>query len=143
MVIFLELDQEPEAPSHMTLIYKNRGRHYWFDHLWIYHKGIHRLNNLQDGLYYIVKLYRENLWATPKQKVIVRQVKSAPPYGCTCDRFMKFIHTQPVINIRKDELLQMIKESKSFNREKSLEKSNELEPTIHGKFVVGFEEFHT
>lgn len=99
-VFYYELLLAPNYPTHTTLIYtskiRNRGRDQsvgrdefnWFENSWYEKRGIHPFNSLSDAIVQISESHKKS--HTSDEKVIIRELKTAPKYGISCDEYMKW-----------------------------------------------------
>ena len=47
-VMNIEIDLENESPWHAFLIYKDKGKYYWFENAWYNERGIHEYNSYEE-----------------------------------------------------------------------------------------------
>lgn len=47
-VMNIQIDLENESPGHAFLIYKDKGKYYWFENAWYNERGIHKYNSYEE-----------------------------------------------------------------------------------------------
>lgn len=99
-VIYVEVNDDKNCPSHSFLIYKNPGDDqtvYWFEHSWGQYKGIYKYNDLRSCVHDVVTKCVVSFNTTGK--TIVRNMNTPPKYGCSCDEFMNHAHRSDAIDM--------------------------------------------
>ena len=97
-VIYIEIDDEKDIPTHTFLIYEDDEGYYWFEHSWGQFRGIHKFIHLKDLITTVISNHQQfnNDNTSP---VNVRLLSKAPRFGITCDEFMNYARDQNGIDI--------------------------------------------
>lgn len=97
-VIYIEIDDVEDIPTHTFLIYEDDEGYYWFEHSWGQFRGIHKFIHLKDLITTVISNHQQfnNDNTSP---VNVRLLSKAPSFGITCDEFMNYARNQNGIDI--------------------------------------------
>lgn len=97
-VIYIEINDGKDIPSHTFLVYEDDNGYYWFEHSWYQFRGIRKFIHLKDLLNTVITNHQKfnNDTTSP---VVVKTLSNAPSYGITCDEFMNYARNQKSIDI--------------------------------------------
>lgn len=99
-VVYVEIDDGNNCPSHSFLIYKDPGENstvYWFEHSWGQYRGIHKYPDLKSCMNDAIGKCITSFDTTGKK--IIRNMNIPPRYGCSCDEFMNHAHGSDIIDM--------------------------------------------
>lgn len=97
-VIYLEIDDGWNCPSHTFLLYMKPNdidRVYWFEHSWGQMKGIHRYLDVMDCIRDVAIKHQMSSGATGK--IIIKNITIPPKSGSTCEKFMNHCRNSSTI----------------------------------------------
>lgn len=117
MVVYIEIDDGMNCPSHTFLIYRDRintNRVLWFEHSWGQMKGIHKYSSIQDCISDVCDKHKT--FTKANGKLIVKNMSIPPKVGSTCEEFMNHardsitVTINPIVDLLDFKSLEEIKE---------------------------------
>lgn len=102
MVFYIEINDKDNCPSHTFLVYETEYGYNWFEHSWEDQRGIHEYKTISACIKDVIQKH-QNYANDVDSPVNIYKMPSPPKYGCTCQEFMDYAHTQPEVNIGNNE----------------------------------------
>lgn len=99
-VIYLEIDDGQNCPSHTFLLYMKPNdvdRVYWFEHSWGQMKGIHKYLDVVDCIRNVA--IKHQMASNATGKLIIKNISIPPKSGSTCEEFMNHCRNSSTVAI--------------------------------------------
>lgn len=97
-VVYIEILDGKDIPSHTFLIYETEEDYRWFEHSWGQFRGIHSFKTLKD-LFTTVITNHQKFNNDTESPVNVKLLPNAPSYGISCNQFMKYARKQHGVDL--------------------------------------------
>lgn len=97
-IIYIEILDDKDIPSHTFLVYETEKDFRWFEHSWDAFKGIHTFTKLRDLISTVITNHQKfnNDTTSP---VNIRLLSKAPSFHISCDEFMEYARKQLSIDL--------------------------------------------
>lgn len=97
-IIYIEILDDKDIPSHTFLVYETEKDFRWFEHSWDAFKGIHAFTKLRDLISTVITNHQKfnNDTTSP---VNIRLLSKAPSFHISCDEFMEYARKQLSIDL--------------------------------------------
>lgn len=97
-IIYIEILDDKDIPSHTFLVYETEKDFRWFEHSWDAFKGIHPFTKLRDLISTVITNHQKfnNDTTSP---VNIRLLSKAPSFHISCDEFMEYARKQLSIDL--------------------------------------------
>lgn len=97
-IIYIEILDNKDIPSHTFLVYETEKDFRWFEHSWDAFKGIHTFTKLRDLISTVITNHQKfnNDTTSP---VNIRLLSKAPSFHISCDEFMEYARKQLSIDL--------------------------------------------
>lgn len=119
-VVYIEIEDGEDCPSHTFLVYKHEGESkevYWFEHSWGQMAGIHKYKDFNTCIADVTqKFIKSN---NSKGNLIIRKLGSPMKRGLTCQEYMDAAHSEFEIDIHDISYDDIFNESYQYFDEKS------------------------
>lgn len=94
---FIYIVDNDTLPSHTFLTYENNHKHYWFEHSWEPHQGIHEYESELELLLDVKEVFKnENKDVSENSSLYIYEYQK-PVKHITCNEFYKYMETQKLI----------------------------------------------
>lgn len=97
-VVYIEILDGKNIPSHTFLIYETEEDYRWFEHSWGQFRGIHSFKTLKD-LFTTVITNHQKFNNDTESPVNVKLLPNSPSYGISCNQFMKYARKQHGVDL--------------------------------------------
>lgn len=97
-IIYIEISDNKQCPSHTFLVYQDNDKYYWFEHSWRAYKGIHEYDSILKCIHDVIRKHQTQ-WNDFNSPLIVTNLTKKPKYGIGCQEFMDYAHNSDSIDL--------------------------------------------